>query len=520
LLLLASCGQPPPPPPPQPTPAQRLDKGVEKLRKLAEEQLAASPNDPHLRLWVAAFKGGSIDGPGPLAAVLRASATPDDEQAVKAVEAASSHASLFRARWILLNARKNPNYWKDAAEAVEEALKRNQWDCPVRAFDLWTLEWLEKHEPDPLVRACFRHRHVNQSRLVLTPLVNVLEGMAGAAGPPRIDAPRVAKAARRLIEERLLKSPDYADFLLGHTLHPRVLEAQFLLAWRAKDMDTARSASLAVEDYGKRDGAFLSFRGGYLDPFSTEATLETLFKAGALKPPFPSGVKIEPLDADTVKDALKEADGGAKAYVAARKRDAARTTPFLALFEAKQPARSAFVNYLGQTLRDRDFLFTDAYPKDRHEQFLDAACQELKQGLGVGEAAFGWVIRDNLIRSNTIPSKDLARRFSKDKDDPNPSKDMDLFAILKARGNEAVSPDRRPSPADVVKQGKSIHGYTLLLRASVKAKPASAVEWLPEAKEAEPSPAEVSIAETLRTATEQDFGLDWGRWKSFLEAGR
>ncbi|HEX7901000.1 MAG TPA: hypothetical protein VF950_24790 [Planctomycetota bacterium] len=524
VLLIASCSEPPPPPPPPPTPAQRLDKGVEKLRKLADEQLAAAPNDAQLQLWAAAFKGGTLDGPSPLAAVLRASATPADEAAVKAVEEAlpgSSHASLFRARWILLNARQNPDYWKSATEAVEEALKRNKWDCPVRAFDLWSLEWLEKHEPDPLVRACFQHRAINQSRLILPAFVNILEGLAAPAGPPRIDAPRVAKAARRLIEERLLKSPEAVDFLLGHWLHPRVLEAQFLLAWRAKDLETARSASLAVEDYGRRDGALASYRGGYLEPFAVEATLATLFKAGALKPPFPSGVKVEPLDVDTVKEALKEADKGAKAYVAARKSHAARTTPFYALFEAKLPARSNFINYLGQALRDRDFLFTDAYPKDRHEQFLDAACQDLKQGLGVGEAAYGWVIRENLVRTVTIPSKDLARRFSKDKDEPNFSRDMDLFAILKARGNEAVSPDRRPSPAAVVKEGKSTHGYVLLLRAALKAKPADALEWLPEVDTTQtPSAGEVAIAETLRAATEKDFGLDWARWKAFLEAGR
>src|SRR5688500_5054499 len=94
VLLLASCEKPPPPPPP-PTPAQRLDKGVEKLRRLAEDELKANPGDARLQLWVAAFKGGSIDGPGPLAAVLRASAAPQDEAAVKAVEDAlpgSSHA--------------------------------------------------------------------------------------------------------------------------------------------------------------------------------------------------------------------------------------------------------------------------------------------------------------------------------------------------------------------------------------------------------------------------------------------
>src|SRR5688572_8335597 len=110
VLLIASCSEPPPPPPPPPTPAQRLDKGVEKLRKLAEEQLAAAPTDARLQLWVAAFKGGSLDGlpPSPLAAVLRASATPHDETAIKEVEAAlpgSSHASLFRAHWTLRNAR-------------------------------------------------------------------------------------------------------------------------------------------------------------------------------------------------------------------------------------------------------------------------------------------------------------------------------------------------------------------------------------------------------------------------------
>ena len=522
LLLIASCSEPPPPPPPPPTPAQRLDKGVEKLRKLAEEELKANPGDARLQLWAATFKGEPLDGPSPLAAVLRASAAPHDEAAVKDVEAAlpgSSHASLFRARWILLHARTNPDYWKAATEAVEEALQRNRWDCPVRAFDLWALEWLEKNEPDALVRACFQHRHVNASRLLLPAFLNVLEGMAGAAGQPRIDAPRVAKAARRLIEERLIKSPDAADFLLGHASHPRVLEAQFLLAWRAKDLETARSASLAVEDYGRRDGAFLAFRAGYLDPFTTEATLATLFKAGALKPPFPSGVKVEPLDADTVKEALKEADKGAKAYGAAHKSAAARSTPFLALFESKLPARSAFVNFLGQALRDRDFLFTDAYPKDRHEQFLDAACQELKQGLGIGEAAYGWVIRDNLVRPATIPSKELARRFSKDKDAPEVDRDMDLFAILQAR-KETIAAERRPSPEEVVKKGGSIHGYVLLLWAAVKAKPASAIEWLPAAKETEPSPAEVAIAETLRSATEKDFGLDWARWRRFLETGQ
>ena len=79
------------------------------------------------------------------------------------------------------------------------------------------------------------------------------------------------------------------------------------------------------------------------------------------------------------------------------------------------------------------------------------------------------MLRENLVRAATIPSKDLARRLSKDKDAPNLSRDMDLFAILQARVNEAVSPDRRPSPAAVVKEDKSIHGYVLLLRAAVKA---------------------------------------------------
>ena len=65
-----------------------------------------------------------------------------------------------------------------------------------------------------------------------------------------------------------------------------------------------------------------------------------------------------------------------------------------------------------------------------------------------------------------------------------------------------------------------LFGYLLLLRESLKAKPSDAVIWLPDPKEAEPSREEVAIAETLRAATEKDFGLDWARWKSFLETGR
>lgn len=528
VLLIASCSEPPPPPPPPPTPAQRLERGIEKLRKLAEEQLAAAPDDARLQLWVAAFKGQSVDTlpPSPLAAVLRASKSPGDEAAVQAVEAAlpaSSHASLFRASWILLNARKNPEYWKAATEAVEEALKRNRWECPVRAFDAWALDWLETHEPDALVRACFKPPFANTSRAAIARVVKVTGGMALAGGSSRLDAPRVARAARRLIEERLLKSPEVVDVALGHAFLPFVLEYQFLIAWRAKDLETARSASLAVEEHGRRHAAWSSYSASLLERTRLEDTISALFKAGALKPPFPPGVKIEadpdtPENAAWRKEALKEVDAGAKAYGAARKALATRTPPVLADIEAKRPPRSPLINYLGQALRDRDFLFTDAYPKDRHEQLLNAAFQNLNEGAAVGEIAYGWVVLDNLPRPATIPSKDLARHFSS-KDFPNAARDMDVYALLRTRGAEAPE-DRRPPASKVRDEGTSMFGYLLLLRESLKAKPSDAVIWLPDPKEAEPSREEVAIAETLRAATEKDFGLDWSRWKSFLETGR
>lgn len=508
-LALAACSEPPPPPPPPLTPAQRLEKSVERLRRLAEEQLAAAPKDARLQLWVAAFKGqDTFEGlkplpPSPLICLVRAMLKPGDTAAMRAVEDSfpkSSHAALVRARWMLANASVTADYWKVATESVEEALRRDAWDCPVLDFRRWALDWLEANEPDLLARVCYRPRHVNASHLAAVELLRVARGMSVAAGNPRLDAPKVARAVRRLLEDRLKRATEADVFVTAHTELPAALEAQFLLAWRLKDIETAKDASVAVEEFGRRDVAHRAWSPARNSRLSLEDTIQGLFKTGALKPPFPSGVSVN-ASAEDMKESLKEAESGAKAYFAALKADLGRTTPYAAAFEDKRPPKSPKENYLGQALRDREFLFGDAYPKDARERVLQAAFgYELESADAIGLQAYGWAIRDSLARPGTIPSNDLARAL---RDGLN----VDRYAVLLARkeaGGErpALDPSR-------------LHGYTWLLYDAAKRKAPEAVDYLPQDSTA--TPLAVAVAETLRAATEKDFGLEWPKWKSTLK---
>jgi hypothetical protein len=200
-ILAAACGKPPPPPPapPPPTPQQRIDAAMPKLLALAEQQLAAAPSDAHLRLWVAALKGLDDLPPGPLGATLRASRTLSEEtvRALEEAAPASSYPPLFRAR-LALRAR-TPDVWTATTAAVQEALKRNQWDCPVRSFRAWALAWMEAHEPDALVRVCFRPRHASAAPEILLELVEPVEGAAFAPPEPRNEAHRLADPVERLL---------------------------------------------------------------------------------------------------------------------------------------------------------------------------------------------------------------------------------------------------------------------------------------------------------------------------------
>lgn len=540
-LLATSCGEPPPPPKPPPTLQERLDASKIRLQRLAEEQLAASPTDARLQLWVAAFKGqDTLAGiqalpPSPLQAIVRCSWTLHGEpagadDAIQAVEAAdpkSSYGPLFKAYGILLKARGNPGAYRDATAAVEEALQRKQWDCPVEAFQAWALDWLEKNEPDAAARACYRLRYENHARRTLPAFSRVAEGLAFAPGTPKLEARRPADLARRLIEEALLKSPIVADVLMAHLVHPVVLEAQFLLAWRQKDLDAARSASLALEEWGRRDAALKGWSPTYLSRRSLADTITGLVQDGSLRPPFATPLQVKPAEATPEqiawrKESLKEVQSGAKAYLEALRADA-RAKPILPELEARRPPQSPKRNYLGYALRDREFLFTDPFPKDRQAQLLDVAFDGdgLRDGQAAGLDSYAWVVRDNLVRPGSIPSAQVQKRFSDrdgvpDRSGPN----LDVYAILRAR-KENVAADRRPAPALVRKLGSPalLHGYGLLLAELVKAKPAEALEWLPEAEGPTPSGAEVMIADTLRSATGKDFGPDWARWKTFLQTG-
>ena len=526
ILFLAaiSCGEPPPPPKPPPTLQERIDASKAKLQRLAEEQLAAAPTDARLQLWVAAFKGqDNLAGiqalpASPLQAVVRCSWSPGDEAAIQAVDPSSSYGPLFKAYGILLKARGNPGYLREVAEAVEEALKRKAWDCPVDALQAWAVEWLEKNEPDAAVRACYRLRYVNQARDLLLPFARIAEGLAYAPGIPKLDARRPADVLRRLIEERFLKSPSVVDVQLAQRVHPIVLEAQFLLAWRQKDLDTARSASLALEDWGRRDAALKAWSPTYQSRRGIEEAITGLIQDGSLKPPFPTPLKVQPApdtpeQAAWRKEALKEIQAGAKAYGEARR---AEGKAIFEELEARRPPQSPKRNYLGNALRDRTFIFTDEYPKDRHAQLLDVAFDGdgLNDGQVAGLQPYAWTVRENLIRPKTIPSSLVAKRFG---DRPKPN--MDVYAVLRLRKEEVAT--ARPGLAEVRKDAApaTLHGYGLLLADVVKAKPADALEWLPEVEGPLPSGVEVMIADTLRSATGKDFGPDWARWKSFLETG-
>ncbi len=540
-LLATSCGEPPPPPKPPPTLQERIDASKARLQRLAEEQLAASPTDAKLQVWVAAFKGqDNLVGiqalpASPLQAVVRCSWTLHGEpagadDAIQAVEAAapkSSYGPLFKAYGVLLNARGNPGAYREATAAVEEALQRNSWDCPVAALQAWSLDWLEKNEPDAAVRICYRLRYQNLAPFVLPALGQVAEGLAYAPGTPKLDARRPADAARRLIEERLLRSPTLAEVLLAHSTLEHILEAQFLLAWRQKDLDTARSASLALEDWGRRDAAYKGWRPTYLSRHELESIIPQLVHAGGLRPPFPVSLKAKPPE-DTPeqvawrKEALKEIQTGAKAYWDVLRADA-RGKSLLTELEAGRPPQSPKRNYLGHALRDRGFLFTDEFPKDREKQLLDIAFDgdNLNDAQAAGFQPYAWVVRDNLLRPKTIPSSLIQKRFS-DRDGPpdRSTVNMDVYAVLRARKDE-VAADRRPSLTKV-REGAFpplLHGYGLLLTEVVKAKPAEALEWLPEVEGPTPSAVEVMIADTLRSATGKDFGPDWARWKTFLQTG-
>ncbi len=533
-LFATSCGEPPPPPKPPPTLQERIDASKARLQRLAEEQLAANPQDPRLQLWVAAFKGqDTLSGiqalpASPLQSVVRCSWSPAEEEAIQAVEAAdpkSSYGPLFKAQGILLRARGNPGAYREATAAVEEALQRNRWDCPVEALQAWALEWLDKHEPDPAVRACYRLRYENLARKTLPALSRVAEGLAFAPGTPKLDARRPADVARRLIEEALLKSPVVADVTLAHAVHPAVLEAQFLLAWRQKDLEAARSASLALEDWGRREAALKGWSPTYLSRRALADTITGLIQDGSLKPPFATPLQVKPAEATPEqlawrKESLREIQSGAKAYLDALRADA-RAKPILPELEARRPPQSPKRNYLGHALRDREFLFTDEFPKDRHAQLLDVAFDgdSLRDGQAAGLQAYAWVVRDNLVRPKTLPSSQVQKRFDDreggvDRSSPN----MDVCAVLRARKE---APSRQPAPAAVRKLGSPalLHGYGLLLAELAKAKPAEALEWLPEVEGPAPSAVEVMIAETLRSATGKDFGPDWARWKAFLTTG-
>jgi hypothetical protein len=509
LLALAACSEPPPPPPPPLTPAQRLEKSAERLRRLAEEQLAAAPKDARLQLWVAAFKGqDTFEGlaslpPSPLIAVVRASQRPGDTKAMRSAEdilPKSSHTALIRARWMLANANVTPDYWKRATDSVEEALRRDAWECPVLDFRRWALDWLEANEPDLLARVCYRPSARNDSWLAAVDLLNVARGMSLAAGTPRLDAPKVARAVRRLLEDVLKRSPDADAFKTAHATLPLALEAQFLLAWRLRDLETAKDASVAVEEFGRRDVAHRSWSPSRNSRLSLEDTILGLFKARTLKPPFPSGVSVGAA-AEDMKESLKEVESGAKAYFAAWKADVGRSTPCSAAFEDKKPAKSPKTNYLGQALRDREFLFTDRYPKDAYERLLQAAFGfELESADAIGLQAYGWVIRDCLARPSTIPSNDLIRAF-------RDGMTLDRYAVLLARKEEAGA---RPAL-----DKERLHGYTWTLYAVAKTKAAEAVEYLPS--DASATPLAVAVAETLRAATEKDFGLEWPKWKATLK---
>jgi hypothetical protein len=502
LVLAAACGEPPPPPKPPPALPERLAAARVRLRKLAEDQLAAAPQDAPLKIWVAALQGAEAP-PGPLAAVVRASKLPDDE-AARAVEAAlpgSSHASLFKAHAGLRRARANPAYPQELADTIEEALQRKSWDCPVAAFHQWALDWLERNEPDVAVRVCFPVPYVNGSRAVLAPLVAVVEGLARTPARPTRLGRRPADLARRLLEERFLRSPSAPDVLLGQAALETVLEAQFLTAWKQQDLETMRSASLALEEWGRRQAALLGWSAEYRN---RRRLGETIGQLTADRPPPP--------------EAFREIAAGAKEYWQALRADG---RPILPTLEARRPAQSPRRNYLGFALRDRSFLFTNDWPKDSQKWLLDVAFDGgLDDGQTMGLQAYAWVVRENLVRPTTIPAAQLRKRFNAREGPPDRSaQNLDVAAILRIR-KEDLGAEHRPDPAALRKLGATslLHGYALLVRELAKAKSPETPEWLPEPQDGAPSALEVLISETLRGATEQDFGLDWARWRAFLSS--
>lgn len=530
-VLAAGCGEPPPPPPPPPpTPQQRIDVSKARLQALAEEQLQAAPADARLQLWVAAFRGQDTpDGlralpPSPLAATALASWSTSG--AAEEVDPTSSFSSLFKARAILATARGTPDFWKPATEAVEEALKRNAWDCPVRSFHAWALAWLEKNEPDLLARAAFRFPYENSALSVLQDLSALVEGAAYAPAPPRHEAQRLADLLGRLVEDRLARSPDAAGYRRAQAVAARLLPARFLLAWRRGTLEPAQAASLGMEEWGRREAGLGAHAG--LPHAELETALRPLFLEGALKPPFAFRGPLRPA-AETPeraawrKEAVRDLEKGAKAALAAERAEAERSTPFAERVAARRPARSPFENFLGKALRDRDFLFTDAWPKDRLEQLLDVAFNGpgLASAQALGLDACAWIVRDNLRRPKTIPTAAVERRAAKaDAAAERAVEDMNIVAVLTARKESTL---RRPAPADVRKAApppSALQGYARLLEETLKTRAIDALDWLPEPEGATPSAREILIAETLRGATEQDFGPDWGRWRTRLESGK
>jgi hypothetical protein len=452
------------------------------------------------------------------------------EEALETFDRLSPGSSLvpfYRLRLILLTARKRPDFLRAAAEAVEETMKRNRWECLQRSFSLWMLEWLNRHEADPFIRTSLAvDWGISSGHLIA--LCRFVYGASFSPGPPSREIRRLSSSLLRLVEDRAFQGPDSAEFLISQVALKTILQAEFLLAWRAGDFETARKMSQKLDDTLMRDAVFEAFFPEHGKPFEPKTWMFTEAFRRLLQPLKDlvehketdtdealrrSKEELEKIPDDTgmKEEAHRRLESGAPAYLGALKRDLTRTAPFLTLLKDRHPSRKPMKNMLNRALSEIDQLEGNPFPEDRQKDLVDTAFGDEEDDINTeATEARRWLIQEALQNPLSAPSSTFTGKLGR-----SASRDLDVAAILMRRGEATVGLDIDSAAEKAMENpaADSLWGFSRILAHWGQREPGKVAELLPEVEIEYPQDHEALISETLLWATGRDFGMDWDQWR-------
>ncbi len=237
----------------EPTRAERLRAGRDRLTELAKQESLAHPGDADVLLrWM--FLRGDMEVPegtdlpdgAALAQVacesafddLARGASLDDVEALAEERMAvlerqlpgSSLIPLYRLRLLVLTCRRRPDFYLAATRQIEEALKRDNFESPTVQWMVTCDEWLERNESDPFVRAMLPPAIVARPYLASRHLGKILVGASMAPGTPDPHLFALAAALHRLLVHRAKFTIDNLEFIVAHVVWGHIIEAEALLA--------------------------------------------------------------------------------------------------------------------------------------------------------------------------------------------------------------------------------------------------------------------------------------------------